>query len=160
MLQRWITLSGEGNSVGKRALSFLAAFAAEATAEAKAATAAAAAAAASAPRPRRHAPRKREAQYICHQRLRADGSKDTQTSSDEESEAEVEEEEEESDDEFCDRTTSPVPKWEVLAMNRAVCVGAALPATAAGSGEFGLEGTERVLVDPQTGGRAAPGVLA
>jgi hypothetical protein len=26
-------------------------------------------------------------------------------------------------------------------------VGAALPATAAGSGEFGLEGTERVLVD-------------
>jgi hypothetical protein len=39
-------------------------------------------------------------QYICHQRLRADGSKDAQTSSDEESEAEVEEEEEaESDDE-------------------------------------------------------------
>jgi hypothetical protein len=27
------------------------------------------------------------------------------------------------------------------------CVGAALPATTAGSGEFGLEGTERVLVD-------------
>jgi hypothetical protein len=25
------------------------------------------------------------------------------------------------------------------------CVGAALPATTAGSGEFGLEGTERVL---------------
>ena len=48
-------------------------------------------------------------QYICHQRLRADGSKDTQTSSDEESEAEVGEEEEESDDEFCDRTTAPVP---------------------------------------------------
>jgi hypothetical protein len=24
-------------------------------------------------------------------------------------------EEEESDDEFCDRTTAPVPKWEVLA---------------------------------------------
>jgi hypothetical protein len=59
---------------------------------------------------------------ICHQRLRADGSKDTQTSSDEESEAEVEEEEEESDDEFCDRTTAPVPKWEVLAGNRAVWV--------------------------------------
>jgi hypothetical protein len=39
-------------------------------------------------------------QYICHTRLRADGSKDVQTSSDEESEAEVEEEEEESDDEF------------------------------------------------------------
>jgi hypothetical protein len=59
---------------------------------------------------------------ICHQRLRADGSKDTQTSSDEESEAEVEEEgeEEESDGEFCDRTTSPVPKWGVLAGNRAV----------------------------------------
>jgi hypothetical protein len=52
---------------------------------------------------------------ICHQRLRADGSKDTQTSSDEE-------EEEESDDEFCDRTTAPVPKWEVLAENRAVWV--------------------------------------
>jgi hypothetical protein len=61
-------------------------------------------------------------QYICHQRLRADGSKDTQTSSNEESEAEVEEEEEEeeSDDEFCDRTTAP--KWEVLAGNRAVWV--------------------------------------
>jgi hypothetical protein len=47
-------------------------------------------------------------QYICHQRLRADGhdgSKDTQTSSDEESEAEEEEEEEESDDEFSGRTT-------------------------------------------------------
>jgi hypothetical protein len=27
------------------------------------------------------------------------------------------------------------------------CVGAALPATTAGSGEFGLEGTERVLTD-------------
>jgi hypothetical protein len=49
-------------------------------------------------------------QYICKERLRADGSKDAQTSSDEESEAEVEEEEEESDDEFCDRTTAPVPK--------------------------------------------------
>jgi hypothetical protein len=56
----------------------------------------------------------------------ADGSKDAQTSSDEESEAEVEEEEEEeeeeSDDEFCDRTTAPVLKWEVLAGNRAVWV--------------------------------------
>ena len=31
-------------------------------------------------------------------------------------------EEEESDDEFCDRTTAPVPKWEVLAGNRAVWV--------------------------------------
>jgi hypothetical protein len=61
-------------------------------------------------------------QYICHQRLRADGSKDTQTSSDEESEAEVEEEEEESDDEFCDRTRASVPKWEVLAGNRAMWV--------------------------------------
>jgi hypothetical protein len=58
----------------------------------------------------------------------------------------VEEEEEESDDEFCDRTTAPVPKWEVLAGNMG-CVGAALPATTAGPGEFGLEGTERVLVD-------------
>jgi hypothetical protein len=37
-------------------------------------------------------------------------------------EAEVEEEEAESDDEFCDRTTAPVPKWEVLAGNRAVWV--------------------------------------
>jgi hypothetical protein len=85
---------------------------------------------------------------ICHTRPRADGSKGAQTSSDEESEAEVEEEEEEeSDDEFCDRTTAPVPKWEVLAGNRAVwCVGAALPATTAGSGECGLEGTGRVLV--------------
>jgi hypothetical protein len=49
---------------------------------------------------------------------------DYQTSSDEESEAEVEEEEEEedSDDEFCDRTTAPVPKWEVLGGNGAVWV--------------------------------------
>jgi hypothetical protein len=61
-------------------------------------------------------------QYICKVRLRADGSKDAQTSSDEGSEAEVEEEGEESDDEFCDRTTAPVPKWEVLAGNRAVWV--------------------------------------
>jgi hypothetical protein len=38
----------------------------------------------------RHAPRKREAQYTCKARLRADGSNDAQTSSDEESEAEVE----------------------------------------------------------------------
>jgi hypothetical protein len=59
----------------------------------------------------------------------------------------MEEEEEESDDEFCDRTTAPVPKWEVLAGNRAVWVQLALPATTAGPGEFGLEGTERVLVD-------------
>jgi hypothetical protein len=59
---------------------------------------------------------------ICHTRPRADGSKGAQTSSDEESEAEVEEEEEESDDEFCDRTTAPVPNWEVLAGNRAVWV--------------------------------------
>jgi hypothetical protein len=65
---------------------------------------------------------KREVQCICHERLRADGSKDAQTSSDEESEAEVEEVEEESDDEFCDRTTAPVPKWEALAGNRAVWV--------------------------------------
>jgi hypothetical protein len=50
------------------------------------------------------------------------GGKDTQTSSDEESKAEVVEEEEESDDGFCDRTTAPVPKWEVLAGNRAVWV--------------------------------------
>jgi hypothetical protein len=57
------------------------------------------------------------------------------------------EEEEESDDEFCNRTTAPLPKWdEVLAGNRAMgYVGAALPATAAGSGEFWLERTERVL---------------
>jgi hypothetical protein len=47
------------------------------------------------------------------QRLRADGSKDAQISSDEESKAEVGEEEEESDDEFCDRTTAPVPKSEI-----------------------------------------------
>ena len=50
-------------------------------------------------------------------RLRADGSKDAQTSSDEGREAEVEEEEEESDDEFCDRTTAPVPQREVLAVS-------------------------------------------
>jgi hypothetical protein len=48
-------------------------------------------------------------QCICKERLRADGTKGAQTSSDEESEAEVEEVEEESDDEFCDRTTAPVP---------------------------------------------------
>jgi hypothetical protein len=35
----------------------------------------------------------------------------------------VEEEEEESDDEFCNRTTAPLPKWdEVLAGNRAMWV--------------------------------------
>jgi hypothetical protein len=45
---------------------------------------------------------------------------DTQTSSDEESDAEVGEEEEESDDELCDRTKAPVPKWEVLVTNKAV----------------------------------------
>jgi hypothetical protein len=45
-------------------------------------------------------------------------SQPSQTSSDEGSEAEVGEEEEESDDEFCDRTTAPVPKWGVLAGNR------------------------------------------
>jgi hypothetical protein len=54
--------------------------------------------------------------------IQLDGSKDAQTSSDEGSEAEVEEEEEESDDEFCDRTTAPVSKWEALAGNRAVGV--------------------------------------
>jgi hypothetical protein len=60
----------------------------------------------------------------------------------------VEEEEAESDDELCDRTTAPVPKWEVRGTGREQgCVGAALPATTAGSGEFGLEGTGRVLVD-------------
>jgi hypothetical protein len=56
----------------------------------------------------------------------------------------------ERDDGFCDRTTAPVPKWEELAGNRAVWVQLCqLPATAAGSGEFGLEleGTGRVLVD-------------
>jgi hypothetical protein len=54
---------------------------------------------------------------------REQGSTPRRPSSDEESEAEVgEEEEEESDDEFCDRTTAPVPKWEVLAGNRAVWV--------------------------------------
>jgi hypothetical protein len=45
---------------------------------------------------------------------------DTQRSSDEESEAEVGEEEEEIDDEFCDRTKAPVPKWEALVTNKAV----------------------------------------
>jgi hypothetical protein len=49
-------------------------------------------------------------------------SQPSQTNSDEESEAEVEEEEGESDDEFCDRTAVPVPKWGVLAGNRAVWV--------------------------------------
>jgi hypothetical protein len=29
-------------------------------------------------------------------------------------------EEEDEDDEFCDRTKAPVPKWEVLATNKAV----------------------------------------
>jgi hypothetical protein len=78
---------------------------------------------------------------------RADGSKDAQTSSDEGSEAEVEEEEqEEGDDELCDRTTAPVPKWEVLAGNRAVWV-QLCQQLRLDQGEFGLEGTERVLVD-------------
>jgi hypothetical protein len=44
----------------------------------------------------------------------------TQTSSDAESDEEVGEEEEESDDELCDKTNAPVPKWEVLATNKAV----------------------------------------
>jgi hypothetical protein len=44
----------------------------------------------------------------------------TKASIDEESEAEAGEEEEESDDEFCDRTKAPVPKWEALATNKAV----------------------------------------
>jgi hypothetical protein len=86
-------------------------------------------------------------QYICKVRLRADGSKDTQTSSDEGSEAEVEEEEEESDDEFCDRTTAPVCPSGRYWRGTGLCGCAALPATTAGSGEFGLEGTERVLAD-------------
>jgi hypothetical protein len=55
-------------------------------------------------------------------------------------------EEEESDDELCDRTTAPVPKWEVLAGNRAVWV-QLCQQLRRGGGEFGLEGAERVLVD-------------
>jgi hypothetical protein len=61
-------------------------------------------------------------QCRCSERLRADGSKGTQASSEEESEAEVQEVEEESGDEFCDRTTAPVPKWEVPTGNKAVWV--------------------------------------
>jgi hypothetical protein len=57
-----------------------------------------------------------------------------------------EEEQEESDDELCDRTTAPVPKWEVLAGNRAVWVQLCQQLRLdQGSGEFGLEGTERGL---------------
>jgi hypothetical protein len=56
------------------------------------------------------------------QRSRPRHQGETSLEVDEESEAEVEEEEEESDDEFCDRTTAPVPKWEALAGNRAVWV--------------------------------------
>jgi hypothetical protein len=47
----------------------------------------------------------------------------------------VEEEEEDSDDGFCDRTAASA---QVGGTGREQgCVGAALPATAAGSGEFG-----------------------
>jgi hypothetical protein len=92
----------------------------------------------------------RSAEHVQGARLRADGSKGAQTSSGEGSEAEVEEVEEESDDEFGDRTTAPVPKWEVLAGNRAVpcggCSSGATPATAAepaGAGRPGAVGPLR-----------------
>jgi hypothetical protein len=101
-------------------------------------------------------------QYICHQRLRADGSKDTQTSSDEESEAEVEKEEEESDDEWrCDRTTAPVPKWEVLAGNRAVWVQLCQPLRL-GQGSLGWRERNGCAVDlggDAGGGAARVGLL-
>jgi hypothetical protein len=76
-------------------------------------------------------------QYICNERLRADGSKDTQTSSDDESEAEVEEEEEESDDEFCDRTTTPVPKWDGRYWRGTGLCGCSFASNHGGAGEQG-----------------------
>jgi hypothetical protein len=91
---------------------------------AAAAAAAAAAEATAAPRfPRRRRQTRVRYRYGVQYERRGTVSSagvDTQISSDEESEAEVGEEEEESDDEFCDRTKGPVPKWEVLATKKAV----------------------------------------
>jgi hypothetical protein len=78
---------------------------------------------------------RKSVQYRCKERLRSDGSKDTQASSDEESEVEVEEVEKESDDKFCDRTTAPVHQVGGTGWEQGY-VGAALPATAAGAGSL------------------------
>jgi hypothetical protein len=58
-------------------------------------------------------------QYSCKTKLRADGQAEVHVSSGEESEA-VTKEEDESEDEFVTERKEPLPKWEVLAENRAV----------------------------------------
>jgi hypothetical protein len=58
-------------------------------------------------------------QYSCKTKLRADGHAEVHVSSGEESEA-VAKEEAESEDEFVTERKEPLPKWEVLAENRAV----------------------------------------
>jgi hypothetical protein len=96
---------------------------AQAAASAKAAAAAAAVTAAAAPRyPRRSRQRAQRdsVQYSCKTKLRAYGQAEVHVSSGEESEA-VTKEEDGSEDEFVlTERKEPVPKWEVLAENRAV----------------------------------------
>jgi hypothetical protein len=58
-------------------------------------------------------------QYSCKTKLRADGQAEVHVSSGEESEA-VTKEEDENEDEFVTERKEPVPKWEVLAENKAV----------------------------------------
>jgi hypothetical protein len=58
-------------------------------------------------------------QCSCKTKLRADGQAEVHVSSGEESEA-VTEEEDGSEDEFVTERKEPLPKWEVLAENRAV----------------------------------------
>ena len=58
-------------------------------------------------------------EYSCKTKLRADGQAEVHVSSGEESEA-VTKEEDESEDELVTERKEPVPKWEVLAENRAV----------------------------------------
>jgi hypothetical protein len=59
-------------------------------------------------------------QYSCKTKLRADGQAEVRhVTSGEESEA-VTKEEDESEDEFVTERKEPLPKWEVLAENRAV----------------------------------------
>jgi hypothetical protein len=61
-------------------------------------------------------------QYSCKTKLRADGQAEVHVSSGEESEESeaVTKEEDESEDEFVTERKEPVPKWEVLAENKAV----------------------------------------
>jgi hypothetical protein len=58
-------------------------------------------------------------QCNCKTKLRVDGQTEVHVRSGEESEA-VTKEEDESEDEFVTERKEPVPKWEVLAENKAV----------------------------------------